>query len=126
MTDSVDRTVSIVPFTLLDDVISGTLDQITVALSGNSSADSVDLLEVITTFFRNGVSRYYFDLTFGTQSSETVTCGTNAFFSLLFPQVEQAKVSLLAGNLQQMGKVFQLVQNVSIIYKYALNYYTIQ
>jgi len=114
LTQSVDRSVDAVPFTLLDSVISDTLDAIRVVLSGNSSADYVDLAAVITNFTRDGISRYYFDLTYeDSQIEDTITCGTNAIFSTLFPQGELNEITMLAENLQQMGDIFQLVERVS-------------
>ena len=113
MTNSVDRTAG-TSFARLDRVIENTQDALADALSGNSSvANAVNLTAVIRTFFRDGISRFYFDLTFNDQSPEATACGVNVIFSLLFPRVEQDKMSMLAGNLQQMGDIFQLVRGVS-------------
>ena len=115
MTNSVDRT-AVTSFARLDEVIGNTRDALADALSGNSSvANTVNLTAVIRTFFIDGISRFYFDLTFGDQSPAATACGVNVIFSLLFPRVEQDKMSMLAGNLQQMGDIFQLVRGVSFM-----------
>jgi len=115
MNNSVNREVGGISFDLLNSVIIDSLNDIRVALYGNSTSDSVNLEDVITNFFREGISRFYFDLHYpGQHSLNTTICGTNQLFAVLFPQVEQDKISMLVDNLRQMGDIFQLVRNVSL------------
>ena len=113
MINTVDRSLA-ADYSNLDNVLQTTIDAITAILSGNFSADSVNLNEALTNFFRNGISRFYFDLYFHTQHEEAVACGTHVIFSELFPLVEQDRMTVLAGNLQQIGDIFQVVQRVSM------------
>ncbi|XP_065902972.1 uncharacterized protein [Dysidea avara] len=109
MINTVDRSL-VIDYSNLDNVLQTTINAITIILSGNFSADSVNLNEALTNFFRNGISRFYFDLYFHTQHEQAVACGTHVIFSELFPLVEQDRMTVLAGNLQQIGDIFQVVQ----------------
>lgn len=106
-----------------DRVTEDTISNITVALSGELSADSINLTTVLRTFFMDGVSRFYFDLNYGDQNAERTACGVDRLFQAYFSQSEQAKIYMIAENLRQMGDIFQLVRGVSVSFQILCKHY---
>ena len=79
---------------------------------------NLNLTEEISRYFSEGLSVYYYNITIGSVvgvliSPEERTCTINAINSILFPPVEQVKITSLGNNLQQIAVAYEVARTVS-------------
>ena len=118
MNYSVDRTTAAAQsFDDLDMIREEVLYNINSTIQGTMSAN---LAEEMIRYFMEGISAYYVNLTFPTGTGSTLvitptqrTCANNATYQLLFPQVEQGKITSLGNNLQQIAVAYEVARAVS-------------
>ena len=113
MVSSVNRSITVQPFNGLDNTTEDTVKTIADTLLGNST---ISITPILFEFFKYGISEYYFNLRFG-DFRHIMNCGTNAIFNVLFPESEQAAISTLGKNLQQISEAIQVLYSVSELHK---------
>ena len=112
MNASVDYTnmISDVGVNDLNRIRDEVLNNIDIAIQGQN--DDVNITAELIRFFTEGLSGYYYNFTF-TGADQDEEC-RNAIYNALFPPVEQAKISSLGRNLEQIKVVYDVIRAVSI------------